>query len=456
MGRLLAALVSLAVLAVIASLILFAPRRGVSGAGSAARTQVMPTAAVAEPPSGTAVFEMKYRGLTTPDDPLSYRSYWGFGTPDETTAQNDPFVRAVRSRVKDCSIVENPYLLKARYSAVELKDNEPVAYYFDLNADGQLAEDERFPPAASTGPRVAYPYAFITSDFMIRTKDQREVPFRIMVVGFGTGSERIAFMGSPCCVLEGQATLAGRPMTLVLYANGFQGSFTDFGACSFALIPAERKSEGYTPRSTLSSLICHEGVFYRLKLQGTHTRDRTVRVVLEKDTSPTGRTAIELAGAAGMKTRLSELRLQGAPDANIQFQMPDAQPALPIGQYKLSYGYAFYGTESSNEWNVDFNAGPQFDVKTAETTRLDLGTPVLSVRAIDEKDRYEDNAKERTAYARGASIYLSPQIKGKAGEVYMRFSRKNAGTNNFTDVTPHIAIVDSGGKQVVSADMEYG
>ncbi|MCU0916593.1 MAG: hypothetical protein MUC88_18835 [Planctomycetes bacterium] len=405
---------------------------------------------------GAAVFEMKYRGLDAPDDPLSYRSYWGFGSGNQASAQNDPFVRAVKSRVTDCSIIENPYVPKARFSVVELKDKKPVAYYFDLNADGQVSEKEKFSPAAPAGPRFSYPYAFITSDFTLRTQDEREVPFRIMVVGYPMESDRVSFMCSPCCVLEGEATLAGTPMRLVLYANGFQGSFTDFGACSFALLPAGQASPAYLPRNTLSSLINHEGTFYRLKLQGTHARDSALRVVVEKDTAPTGQGAIDLGGKEGMKTRLSGVRIQGEKDSTIHFSVADTRPTFPTGQYRIASGYVSYGAESNSEWNVSFNGGPSFDIKAAETTRLDLGKPVLTISAIDERDRYSDNAQERTTYTKGASIYLAPQIKGKAGEVYMRFARKNAKAGNFEDVKPHFRITDSGGKQVASGDMEYG
>jgi hypothetical protein len=222
------------------------------------------------------------------------------------------------------------------------------------------------------------------------------------------------------------------------------------------LVPAERKLEGYLPRSTLSSLIYHAGTFYRLKLQGTHARDSAIRVVMEKDATPTGQVAIDVTGQEGLKTRLTGVRLQGAKDASLQLYLSAAQPTLPVGQYKMSYGYVGYGFQSKDEWNVNFENGPQFDIKAAESTRVSLGQPVLSVKAIEEKDRYVDGAKERSTYAKGTEIYLSPQIKGKAGEVYMRFDQKNAGNNSPTGIKPHVTIRDPDGKTVASTDMEYG
>jgi hypothetical protein len=411
--------------------------------------------AASDLPPGAAVFEMKYRGLSEPDDPLSYRSYWGFGAPGDGAGERDPFVLTVKNQVKECTLVYNRSLPKTQWSVVELKDKKPIAFYFDLNADGKLSDNEKFLPAASSGSRFGYPYAFITSDFLIRPDDQREIPFRVMLVANDYGG-RLSYMWSPCCILEGQATLAGQPMRLVLFSNGFGGSFTEFGQCSITLVPAEQKLEGYLPRSTLSSLIYHQSTFYHLKSQGVHAKDSAIRVVMEKDTTPTSQVAIDVAGQEGLKTRLTGIRLQGAQDASIQLYLNSTQPILPVGQYKVSYGYISYGVQSNNEWNVNFDNGPLFDIKAAETTRVSLGQPALSIKAIEEKDRYVEGAKERSTYAKGTSIYLSPQIKGKAGEVYMRFAQRTGGSNNPTDVKPHIAIRDPDGKTVAWADMEYG
>jgi len=425
----------------------------IARAAGAPRQSDEVTTALPEPPPGGIVFDLKYRGLDTPDDPLSYHSYWGWGGFEDT---NDPFVRAVKSQVKECTVVYNGSLPRAKWSVVELKDKMPVAFYFDLDADGQLSAHEKFLPVASSNPAARDSYTFITSDFLIRTADNGEVPFRIMLVGDASRAENVSYTWSPCCILEGQASLGGEPMRLFLYCQGFPGSFTSFGRSSFMLVPASKKLDESLPRDTLSSLIYHDRTFYRVKLYGSHEKGKTVRVVPVKDTTATGDMVLDVVGKDSIKTHLAQATVLGAKDTSIEFDLVGVLPALPIGQYKLGSTDITYGLQSDEQWRLRFNEGPAFDIQAGQTSRIKLGAPTLSVRAINEQDRYKSDVKEQSTYAKGTAIYLSPQIKGKAGEVYMRFSQKNAGSDSMTDIKSHLTIVGPDGKQIASADLEYG
>ncbi len=371
-----------------------------------------------QPPPGAAVFEMKYRGLSTPDDPLSYHSFWGFGGPG---GEDDPFIQAVKSQVKEGTPVYNGAFPKARWAFVELKDKKPVAFYFDLNADGKLSDNEKFLPAASTGSRSGFPYAFITSDFTMRTRDGREIPFRVMLVASENEPGNFSYMWSPACVLEGQGTLAGEPMRLVLYAQSLDGSFTTFGSSSYTLLEAAPRQQEPVSRYPLSSLIQHKGTFYRLNLDDTHEKDTLVRATFEKDTTPTGQLAVALAGTEPLRSRVGSATIIGATDNSIYFNLPDIKSPLPEGRYKLSSGTIGYGAQKDDEWHVTFSEGPAFEIRAGQTQQIEIGKPALTVHAVNENERYNSDVQERSIYAKGTPIYLTPQIKGKAGEIYTHF-----------------------------------
>ena len=73
---------------------------------------------------------------------------------------------------------------------------------------------------------------------------------------------------------------------------------------------------------------------------------------------------------------------------------------------------------------------------------------------LDQKDRYRSNAEEKAVYAKGTTVFLSPKVKGKSGELYSRFSRTES--RRHVDVCPTVEITDSDGKQIASSKMEYG
>lgn len=406
-----------------------------------------------EPPAGAIVFDMKYRSLSGSKDELRYNSYWGFGGREGET----PFIKELKKDIKQLHSVYNRNFGKAQWSAVEIKDNKAVAFYFDLNADGKFSDNEKIPPLKAEESRTSRDTEFVTPDFIVNTSDGRHVPFRALLrVNFYGQSSRPSFMWSPSFVLEGTSTMDGEQTKLILYTSGFSCSFKDYGRSSYSLLAGEAKLGRYVPKEILSSIINHDGQFYHLKLYGSHEKDKSIRAMLEKYTGATGELAVQLTGKTNFSSKLRNTRIIGSKDLTIRFNVPSGQSKLPTGAYKLSSGYINYGVEKDNEWRLDFKEGPEFMIDADKTSNLEIGKPVLSIRAIDEKKRYQSNAKEQTVYSKGTNVYISRVIKGKTGELYGRFSQREGNSGRYKDIQPDIRIVDADGKEVAAAKIKYG
>jgi len=406
-----------------------------------------------EPSPGAVVFDMKYCGLSGGKDELRYNSYWGFGGHEGET----PFIKELKKDIKQLHTVYNPNFGKAQWSAVEINDNKAVAFYFDLNADGKFSDNEKILPLKADESGTSRGTEFVTPDFIVNTSDGRQVPLRTLLrVNFYGQPSRPSFMWSPSFVLEGTSTMDREPIKLILYTSGFSGSFNEFGRCSYSLVTEAEKFGRYVPRNRLSSIINHDGQFYCLKLYGSHEKDKRIRAVLEKYTGTTGEMAVTMIGNTNLHTKLSYTGIVGSKDTTIRFKVLSGGAELPTGVYKLYSSYVSYGTEKDDEWRLNFKKGPEFIIEADKTSNIQLGKPVLSISAVDEKKRYQSDVKEQTVYSKGTNVYISRIIKGKTGELYGRFSQRDENTRRYTDIQPDIRIVDSDGKEVAAAKIEYG
>ena len=411
------------------------------------------TDSASESPPDAIVFDMKYRSLSGEKDELRYNSYWGFGGPQGDT----PFIKELKKNHKELTVVYNPYFKGSEWSAVETKDKKPLAFYFDLNADGKVSDNEKILPSNTEQNPGMSTIEFVTPDFMMKTEDNNKVPFRALLTARTYNNQsNLNFMWSPSCVLEGTSTINGQSTKLILFTNGFEGSFDKFGNCSYYLNKSEDNIGRYIPRQTLSSIINYNGQFYNLKLKGSNEEGKTIQAVLEKYTGTTGKLTTKLTGNTDLKTKLNNASLIGSKDRTIYFNISGDQSELPTGAYMLNRGYIEYETANDGKWRLDFTQGPEFAVEADKTVTVEIGKPTLSISAVDESKRYQSDVKEQTVYTKGKTILLSRNVTGKTGELYGRFSQIDNKTNRQTDLKPSVKIAGPDGKEIASADMEYG
>jgi hypothetical protein len=428
-------------------------------------TDLGPASGLSTAPEDAVVFDLNYRPRTGAATDLQYYSSWGYGG-SSVPPESNSFTRDVGKRAARFHYVQNPSFKGREWAAVEYKGRQAMAFYFDLNADGKLDDDERFLPthrdaAVSESSREDNRVEFITSDFMNPAEGGGEALCRTLLqVAFYGGSEPNC-MWSPAAVMDGTATFNRRHARLLLYMDTPGGSFEKHGSSKYALLTdrgVNLDSGEYIPTETLSSLISFEGQFYHFLVEGRRSNGLPARVLLTKYTSHTGALALKLNGSESLETKVSSLSLQGVDDQKVFFRLNPGKTGvfLPVGAYKLSHGAVSYRSASSQEWGVSFTQGPRTTIKADEEAVLQLGRPLLEVRAVEERQRYNRSTAVATSFKRGTRIYLEPTIIGENKESFSRFRQSSASKKDKVDCPPKITITGPDGKQVLSKNMEYG
>lgn len=415
-----------------------------------------PLSEMEELPEGSIVFDLSYLGLKGTEDDIQYTSFWGFGRP-HGSKEDTPFIKNVRKAEGDVHIVYNRYFGDAELSAVKVANRKAKVFYFDLDQNGKLSENEKLLPVFYEElSRNFFRTDFMTPDFDLKPPGGGTFSFRTLLRVEFYDSAEPQEMWSPACVLQGSASIKNKPVRLTVFTSGFEGSFARFGRCQYSIV----SEDGYEPkkvsnsRHMLSSLVSHDGVFYQVKFFGSNEKGKVLKAALIEDTSPRGKISIKIDSDNSLKTNLEYATILGKDDNTINFNIVKGQSELPVGDYVLSRGKLGYGIENNREWSIEFSEGPGFAVKHDERSVIKLGKPVLSVKAIDYNKRYRSNVKEQSEFKKGIKIHLEPEIRGMAGELYGRIQYLDK--KRRLDHPPTIHILDPDGAVFASKTLEYG
>lgn len=411
-----------------------------------------------EPEQETFVFEMKYRGLGLPKDEPLYNTSVGYSGSND--ANDSPFIRALKAKVENLQTISNYNFRGAKWSAIELEGRNPVALYFDLNADGKLSDNEKILPLPESEWLFGDP-EFITPDFMINKRDGRQVPFRALLrvdcSGRSSGRpSRPSCSWSPHCILEGTSVIDGEIATLILFADGTSGSFTKFGGCSYSLHIGEKKNEEterFKPNPLLSRIIHHNDVFYHLNLVGNHEKDQSVRAELKKYTGAISEVVFKATGNKPLEVNLEFPWGIGCKDENLYFRVSGDRFKLPAGSYVFTKGLMRYCVENENQWRVLIE-DLEMKVGSRKVETIELGQPVLTVTAEDVNKK--EDAKNQTVFSKGSKIRFTSTIRGASGGRYDRFYQKRLNTHGDERVDPKIRIIGSDGGEIIPGKVEYG
>ncbi len=402
--------------------------------------------------------DLSYLGLDCGPGQMQYGYAYGYGRP--SSVEDTPFIAAVQKQAKnEVHVVYNPSFPDRMLSAVETVEREAKRFYFDINADGKLSDEEVFEPVVNQQGPNWKEFSFVTSDFSLTSKKGGEIPFRAKLgVNFYGTQDRPSCMWSPACVLEGTAQIGDKKQRLMLFVGSLEGDYFEYGRSRYALLDPEKEYQ-YPTQSRLSSLIFYEGAFYKLKFEGSFEEQGSLRAILVRDTSPTGTLAVELQGQEKLGAKISYANVDGKSDPTVHFKIQASQE-FPIGRYVLQNGQFQFGLENNFNWQVGFSEGPDFSIEDGKTVTLKLGDPEMTVRSVDENKRYTSEVQDLDRFSSNSRIYISPMVSGADGETYTRFQKTQgilgALSRRFSDVKPHLIIKGPSGDNLVDQDLEYG
>ncbi|MHC4552723.1 MAG: hypothetical protein ACYSUT_08150 [Planctomycetota bacterium] len=442
------------------------PPEAPSGGGGVVQVQpasVQPVLPPAEQLGEKVTFEMSYRGSSGKSDDVRAYSFYGFGTVNENEQKKSAFITAVHEKAEhSLAVFRIHHHRKASYFAVEYKDRRALVCYVDLDADDKLSEAECLKPLSDEEGHSGGGDRFITSDFVATRDDGKKVPFRtlIQVDFYGDQNDMNQppqAMMSAMGMYEGVAELNGQPMRLYLFGDMGNQNYIEYGRSNCSLIGADHDKSEWFNRNSLSSIITHDGAFYRLAVDGSDEEGGALKVHLYEDKTPRGKLAIKIDGSSECKHRLSSATLQGAGDRTIYFNIAEGMEELPVGEYRISRGTFYYGVESDDEYYTSFRDIPAFTVTAGNNAEVELGKPKVTIQAVEYDKRYHGDKEYKTEFPEGETIQVDAIFTGTAGETYSNFMQmvKTGNSTRRQDIKASYSLVDDKGNTVISKEMEY-
>ena len=404
-------------------------------------------------------FELAYRSITGKEDDLEAWGGWGFGSSD---AQGSPFIDAVKKQTGNKLFISNNHFLKERQlTAIEYKDKEVLHVYFDLNADGQLSGDEVLNPVevAQRMRRSDDTTVFMTPDFMVKNPQGQPTPFSVLLwVYFYGDNKQPGVTWGPLGLYEGTARMGDRDMKLMLFPDFSSQNYTEFARSRYALVEASHDMKQDVRKNTFSSIIVADSTFYRVVVEAISPLAKTMKVSLIEDKTPRGRIALDIQGQEDLKCELGSAIIEGGADKSVYLNIRRGMGQLPVGSYAVHYGSCWYGREKPEEYCASFYSIPAVDVKADQETRIQFGKPTVTVQAVEDSKRYNDDKQYKNEFPAGTDVYIDASFVGMVKETYSSFKKRVLKENRSTteDVKARIKIVDDAGNPVADEELEYG
>ena len=401
-------------------------------------------------------FEMKYRGISGSEDDIDASSGWyGFGTSDSSIA---PFFKAVKDQTDNELVAcESSYFPGDSPGVFEYSGNDILALYFDLNGDGELADNEKISPTENASSPFGDGKCFITPDFQKKSRNGSQIPFRIMACTNQNGDNKPNVYWTPMGMYEGSAKIEGEEYKVYLFAPFHADSYTKYGSSSIGIVKAA-EAQKHVSSNTLSSINYFNEKFYRIKFDDADASDNILTATIAEDKGKRGKVAVKLTGKEALKADLTYAIVNGAKERSINFRFTEGLNELPVGDYKISYGQMKFGKETTDEFRTTFENATPFTIEADKTTEIELGNIKTIITAVEYNKRYNGDKEYKSKFAENTHVYVDVDFIGNAKESYRDFNKlvKNENRTNSEGLPVHITITDQDNNQIASEDLEYG
>jgi hypothetical protein len=431
------------------------------------------------------VFNLQYRGLSVEE---TYPICSNIVIMEDEPRPETPFIKSLGLTTDQYMPIHLDLLKGSEEGAVALDGDTVKALYLDLDCDGKLGPNEKLEPVR-TPKEEGGECLFVTPDFTITPPGGGKSLFRMIVQVHGDERLFTALFGS-FCVWEGKFQVAGTTKTLCLIDKDANGSFLDAGEDGISLekdsttlpglpsgglsgmffqmlTPKLEAKEVYMGRA-LSSRMPLDGSFYQMRFTGEGTNESPLRAVFCKETLPTGRIELKLAGSnsnpksqstqADTSTTVSSplnpffpdleniqirhMVLVSTENPSIHLEMDDFVAEVPPGHYRIEEG-----TQTSHkEGFILFRNGPECQIVAGQTTSIELDKPKLEVKT----KVYGFN--DGSSFPCKEPVFLELKLVGSQGEEYRYDDSTYSREQNkiLQEQTAQIQIFGPDGREVVT------
>ncbi|MFP4381529.1 MAG: hypothetical protein ACLFUS_13590 [Candidatus Sumerlaeia bacterium] len=401
-------------------------------------------------PDDAVVFKLNYLGLNGSQDRYKYNSSYGFGSGFNPKSEN--FVKNIETKFDNIEATGFPERLLSAVAVQKDEDGNITSLFVDLNGDGKLQDKEKIEPLHNENPSGRNPLEFVTPDFISTNRKGRKVKARLLYM---VHPGRDYGMWRTSCVWEGTAEHKDQEWQMVLFDSGMDFSFSDFGE-DYMSIDKAGKSVQRAGSDYLSEIIGWNGSFWNVELLGGPMHPDGFFAVLTPNHSPKGNLAFQLKnGDQTQELKIGYAMVRQESSTNSRYRRSGGRIKtwkLPAGKYVANLIYLYLPKDEEGHGDsikISNNMG-SIEVKADRDNVHTLGTPKMHITIVDSNDRYSGDRKEASEFSDDTTIYMEPTISDEFGFEYGQWRGKGE------QPKPHVTITDSEGKQVVSADMEYG